>query len=226
MRNLLLLVLLPSMTSAASLESTAVSVTGEPSVAALVTSLAQPAPASTDFTEVRWLGVLARPIVLAGELRWLGEGHLERHVLKPYVEHTVIDQGMVVVRRAGEPERRFDLQRAPQLGGVLAGFEGLLSGDAEALQRVFEARVTTTADGWKLVLKPQRAELAESIRGLVAYGEAKHLRCLRMDETDGDLAVILLGDLATTKLPDKPQPSALIRLCSAEGKAAAAADSH
>lgn len=213
MQRLVLLALLSSAAPAPAVEPAAPATAAAPRVAELVARLAQPAPAQTAFTEVRWLGMLARPMVLSGALRWLGDGHLERHVTEPFVEHTIIDHGTVTVTREGEVQRQFDLRRAPQLGGLLAGFEGLLSGDAGILLQAFDVALQSRPNAWKLVLRPRSAELAESFRGLVAYGAGTEMRCLRMDETDGDLAIILLGSLAEATLPVAPEPSTVIRLC-------------
>src|SRR5487761_2512746 len=75
----------------------------------LIAGLAQPAPARTAFTEVRYVGVLTRPLILRGELVWLGGARLERDVATPYRETTRIDGARVRVVRPGQPPQDFDL---------------------------------------------------------------------------------------------------------------------
>jgi len=84
-----------------------------PGEAALIARLARPAPADTAYTEVRFVSVLKRPLVLRGELHYGGAGELGKRVDQPYRETTTISHGKVEVQRSGKPAQRFSLERAP-----------------------------------------------------------------------------------------------------------------
>ncbi len=179
----------------------------------LIASLAQPAPARTAFAEVRYVGVLTRPLILHGELAWLGGAQLERDVTEPYRETTTIDGDQVRVVRPGQSPQTFDLGRAPELKGLLTGFRALLSGDAALLRSTFTVRASGDARAWTLQLEPRNAALARRLAGISVDGSGHALRCLRMDQGNGDTSFTLLGALATTALPATPTPAALATLC-------------
>lgn len=179
----------------------------------LIASLAQPAPARTAFAEVRYVGVLTRPLILHGELAWLGGTRLERDVAEPYRETTTIDGNQVRVVRPGQPPQTFDLGRAPELKGLLTGFRALLSGDVALLRSTFTVRASGDARAWTLQLAPRDAALARRLAGISVDGSRHALRCLRMDQGNGDTSFTLLGALATSALPATPTPAALATLC-------------
>lgn len=179
----------------------------------LIAGLAQPAPARTAFTEVRYVGVLTRPLILRGELVWLGGARLERDVATPYRETTRIDGDRVRVVRPGQPPQDFDLGRAPELKGLLTGFRALLSGDAALLRGTFTVRASGDVRAWTLQLAPRDAALARRLAGISVDGSGHALRCLRMDQGNGDTSFTLLGALATSALPATPTPAALATLC-------------
>lgn len=179
----------------------------------LIAGLAQPAPARTAFAEVRYVGVLARPLILHGALVWLGGAKLERDVAEPYRETTTIDGNQVRVVRPGQPPQIFDLGRAPELKGLLTGFRALLSGDAALLGTTFAVSTSGDARAWTLELKPRDAALARRLAGISVDGSGHRLRCLRMDQSNGDTSFTLLGALAATALPAMPTPAELATLC-------------
>lgn len=179
----------------------------------LIAALGQPAPARTAFAEARFLRVLDRPLVVSGELAWLGGDRLQRRVDHPQQETASIADGEVTQQRAGKSPRHFSLARAPQLQVLLDSFVALLGGDAGRLQQAFE--ITQTGDpaaAWTLTLVPRDAKVAKTVAGITITGYAKESRCMHMQEADGDLAVDLLGPLAA-KMPAQPTREALQALC-------------
>ena len=180
----------------------------------LIAGLAQPAPAHTAFVEVRYVGVLTRPLILHGKLVWLGGAKLERDVAAPYRETTTISGDQVRIVRPGQPPpQTIDLGRAPELKGLLTGFRALLSGDAALLRATFAVSASGDARAWTLELKPRDAALARRLAGISVDGSGHRLRCLRMDQSNGDTSFTLLGALAATALPAAPTPAALATLC-------------
>jgi hypothetical protein len=179
----------------------------------LISALGRPAPARTAFAEARFMQVLDRPLVVSGELAWLGGDQLQRRVDQPNQETATIANGEVTQQRAGKKPQHFSLKRAPQLQVLLDSFVALLSGDAGRLQQAFEIRYTGVASGpWKLVLTPRDAAVAKSVASITIDGDGKQSRCMQMQEADGDLAIDLLGPLAA-KMPAQPTREALHALC-------------
>ena len=183
------------------------------STSTLIAALGQPPPARTAFAEARFLRVLDRPLVVSGELAWLGGDQLQRRVDQPKQETSTIADGEVTQQRAGKKDRTFSLKRAPQLQVLLDSFVALLSGDAARLQQAFEVRQSGDASGvWKLILLPRDPKVAKTMASITIDGYAKESRCMFMQEADGDLAVDLLGPLAP-KMPAQPTREALQALC-------------
>lgn len=180
---------------------------------ALVRTLARPAPARTAYTEVRFIGMLDRALVLRGEMTWLGGSRLQRSVVTPYPETTTIDGDTATLQRGQRAPQKFSLGRAPELKDLLGSFVALLSGDALALARNFTLHAYGDQAAWTLDLAPRDAAVARRIRDVSVDGSGKTLRCMRVDETDGDTTFTLLGPLGDAKLPDAPTPAGLATLC-------------
>jgi hypothetical protein len=179
----------------------------------LIAALGQPAPARTPFAEARFLRMLDRPLVVSGELAWLGGDRLQRRVDHPQQETASIADGEVTQQRPGKSPRHFSLARAPQLQVLLDSFVALLSGDAGRLQQAFDIQQTgDVAAVWTLTLVPRDAKVAKTVASITITGYAKESRCMHMQEADGDLAVDLLGPLAA-KMPAQPTREALQALC-------------
>lgn len=188
----------------------------EGDVQALIASLARPAPARTAFAEARFMKVLEQPLVVSGELGWLGGDKLERRVDHPTKEVSTIADGEVTQQRDGRKPRSFSLKRAPQLQVLLDSFVALLGGDASRLRQAFDVRHERHADGWTLTLTPRDARVAKTIASIEIDGRDKEPRCMRMQEADGDLAVDLLGVLAD-RMPAAPTREVLSALCKGDG---------
>ncbi|MGA9341268.1 MAG: LolA-related protein [Rhodanobacteraceae bacterium] len=178
-----------------------------------VADLKRDAPARTAYTEVRFSGLLDRPLILRGELEYLGPDKLGKRVDTPYREQTTIADGEAVVRRGDQAPRRFALSRAPELEGFLHGFAALLGGDAKALQQDFSLSSTGDAAHWRLILKPRDSRLARHIKAIEVDGSGKSARCFRTREADDDVSVLLIGPLAATNLSSHPTPGAIALLC-------------
>ncbi len=179
----------------------------------LVASLKRAAPSRTAYTEIRFSGMLDRPLILRGELEYLGPAQLGKRVDTPYREQTTVANGEASVRRDDRAARTFSLSQAPELEGFLRGFAALLGGDAATLSRDFELVARGDAANWQLTLKPRDTRLARRIRAIEVDGAATAPRCFRTSEADGDISVLLVDTLATSVLPIRPAQSQIDALC-------------
>ena len=186
-----------------------------PDTAALIASLARPAPASTAYTEIHFARLLKQPLTLRGQLDYGGAEKLGKRVDSPYKETTTITDGKATIERDGRGAKTFGLDRAPELQGLLASFSALLSGDAETMNRYYVVAHVSKANAWTLDLQPRSASLARHLKDIVIDGRDKEPRCFTMTQGDGDASVMLLGDLAATKLPDPLTRTSLETLCRA-----------
>jgi len=181
--------------------------------ATLVASLKRAAPSRTAYTEIRFSALLDRPLVLRGELEYLGPAQLGKRVDSPYREQTTIANGEATVRRGDRAPRTFSLSQAPELEGFLRGFAALLGGDVATLARDFELDASGSTANWHLILKPHDSRLARRIGALEVDGAGRTPRCFRTREADGDVSMLLVDTLATTKLPMRPSQLQIDALC-------------
>ncbi|TCV96273.1 hypothetical protein EC912_102623 [Luteibacter rhizovicinus] len=179
---------------------------------AFIATLKRPPPARTPFAEARFMRVLDKPLVVSGELAWLGGDRLERRVDAPNRETATIADGEVTQQREGKKPRSFSLQRAPQLKVLLDSFVALLGGDPSRLGDAFDVKLARGDVHWTLTLTPRDARIAKQISAIRIDGAGTEPGCMRMEEADGDVAIDLLGDLAT-KMPATPTRENLAALC-------------
>jgi hypothetical protein len=182
---------------------TTASLASEPDLDALIESLARPAPATTDFVEVRFSVLLAEPVTAGGQLEYHESGALVRRVETPYRERTELLGERVVIEREGNPPRRFSLDRAPELRALMASFGALLAGNKTVLDQHFEVAVAGQPDNWQLTLRPRDRKLARMLSAIVVDGANDSPRCFRLNEKDGEASIIAIG---TTQVADLPQP--------------------
>jgi hypothetical protein len=145
-----------------------------------------------------------RPLVVSGQLEYLGPGTLARTVQEPYHERSEIRGDTATVEREGEPPRRFSLERAPQMQALVASFAGLLSGNYTALERNFTLDLHGDASHWLLGLVPRNAQVRASIRSITVSGSDSQPRCLTTFQANEDTTVLLLGSAA--KAPGSQTP--------------------
>jgi hypothetical protein len=173
----------------------------EPDAVQLVSALKRELPARTPYTEVRFAAMLDRPLVVRGELEYLGPGKLGKRVDTPYKETTTIAGGQVSVRRGEGTPRQISLGQIPELEGFLRGFSALLGGDAAALARDFELETRGDATRWHLTLTPKDARLKRRVAAIEVDGAAAGARCFAIVDADGDANIMLVEAMATVDLP-------------------------
>jgi outer membrane lipoprotein-sorting protein len=187
----------------------------EPGLAeSLLAGMARTPPASTPFVQVSYRGVLDRPLVVSGTLRWLGGDRMERDIERPFRETAKIGDGELSVQRGGGEVHRMPLARAPQAGAMLAGFRALLGGDVSALQQDFILSAEGSEAHWVITLKPRTDRLGRRLASIVIDGRDREPRCLTVTDANGDTSITLVGALATQGLRSAaPLESALAARC-------------
>lgn len=184
-----------------------------PDTATRIATLRREAPATTTYTEVRFVDLLAKPLVLRGTLTLGVGGALIKHVESPYHETTTIVNGQVLIERDGKPKRTFSLRRVPDLAGFLESFGGLLAGDAQRLSHTYDIGESGDDHAWRLALTPKNTKLARHLRSIEVDGHAGTVRCFIINETGGDASVLLVDALANAPLPEPPVRAALETRC-------------
>lgn len=185
----------------------------DPDADALLARLARPAPDSTSFVEVRYSSLLDKPIVVAGQLEHRKDGSLVRSVAWPYREVTELHGENVSVARAGSRPRRFTLDRAPELRGMLTSFGAILQGDRQTLDQYFAVSARGTDAQWEITLTPRVNKLQRHLSRIVVNGFESSPTCFRVEEPDGDESLMALGIKGPDALPASLERGALHEWC-------------
>jgi outer membrane lipoprotein-sorting protein len=187
----------------------------EPRLAeSLLSGMARTPPVTTRFVQVSYRGVLDRPLVVSGTLRWLGGDRMQRDIDKPFKETAKIGDGELSVQRGSGDVHRMPLARAPQAGAMLAGFRALLGGDVSALQQDFTLSAQGGTAHWVITLTPRTSQLKRQLASIVIDGRAHEPRCLTVTDANGDSSITLVGAMAEAGLRSAaPLESALAARC-------------
>jgi hypothetical protein len=180
---------------------------------ALIARLAKPAPATIEFTEVRFSRLVREPLIVSGELGYSGPNSLDRRVTTPYHENTSIRGESVKVERDGEKPRSFALKHAPELRGLLTGFSTMLAGDAAELRQTFTVEATSNSDQWTLELTPKDVKAQRRLHRMDVVGAGTEPRCFSMITADGANSILLLGPVAKEPVPKDIDQKALYQRC-------------
>jgi hypothetical protein len=170
----------------------------------ILRGLARPAPASTPFIEARFSPLLSRPIVVSGELQYLGPGSLVRSVEKPRRERAEIHGEAVTVRRGDAPPQHFTLDQVPEMRSLVASFSALLSGDVATLRSAFALDLHGAPSDWTVGLTPLDPRVHASIRSILVTGSRGEPRCLTTFQANDDVDFMLLATAAGSAVPAHP----------------------
>ncbi|TAN03740.1 MAG: outer membrane lipoprotein carrier protein LolA [Rhodanobacteraceae bacterium] len=180
----------------------------------LLAKLAKAPPVSTPFIQVSYRGMLDRPLVVSGTLRWLGGDRMQRDIDKPFKETAQLGDGELSVQRGSGEVHRMPLARAPQAGAMLAGFRALLGGDLAALENDFALSAQGSQAHWVITLVPRTDQLKRQLASIVIDGRTEAPRCLTMTDANGDTSITLVGAMAKQGLQSvAPLESALAARC-------------
>ena len=161
----------------------------------ILARLERPVPSRTPFVELRGSALLEAPLRVTGEYRRPEADVLVRAVTAPHPETTTIRDGTITIER-NDKARRFALSRAPELGGLQAGFGALLAGDEAALRQHFTLASEGTTRDWRLRLAPRDATLAKTLQRIVLHGHGAEVRCIETHPAKGDVQRTLLAGAA------------------------------
>jgi Outer membrane lipoprotein carrier protein LolA-like len=190
--------------AAACLATATVAMAAGPELDAILRRLARPAPSSTPFVDARFSGLLARPLIVSGELQYLGPGSLVRSVEKPYGETAEIHGDSVSVRRGDAQPQHFSLDQAPQMRSLVTSFSALLAGDVATLRRSFTLDLHGSESDWTIGLTPLDPRVHESIRSILVTGSGGNPRCITTFQANDDVDLMLLGNAARGSVPAQP----------------------
>jgi outer membrane lipoprotein-sorting protein len=162
-------------------------------LADLMRMLAEVSVAEAAFTETRRVALLESPLVLKGRLAYMRPDRLEKHVLAPFDERTVVVGNTVTIEnRTRNRTTTLSLASAPAVLTLVESLRATLSGDVAALQRHYTLRLAGTAQEWTLALTPREPNIAALVAAIRLAGKGSQVLRFEVDETGGDTSVMVI----------------------------------
>ena len=132
--------------------------------------------------------------VLKGSLVYQRPDRLEKNVLAPYDERTVIAGDSVTIEhRTLKQTRRFSLASSAAISAFVASIRAPLAGDRAALERHYSVGLEGRQESWTLTLTPRDPKLASLVKRIQIGGAAERLRRIDVEEATGDRSVMLVS---------------------------------
>ncbi|SIT48566.1 putative transmembrane protein [Paraburkholderia piptadeniae] len=159
-------------------------------VSQITARLAQTKGVRAQFTQTQTLSAMKQPLVSTGSLVFFRERGVIWRIDTPYKATYVIgDAGVSEVDANGKRIGTKSAQGVRGVAQVSKMMRAMLGGDLSALYSQFDVDAQGTASQWKLELKPNQPQLAQSIKGLQMTG-GEFLQTLRIALANGDVTQI------------------------------------
>ncbi len=163
-------------------------------LAALMALLAAVPAAKDSFTETRHSTMLSAPLVLKGTLAYQRPDRLEKNVLAPYEEKTVIAGGSVTMEnRTLQQTRTFSLASSAPVSAFVESMRATLAGDRAALERHYQVQLEGKPEAWTMTLLPREKKLASLVKRIQIAGARERLKRIEVEEASGDRSVMLVS---------------------------------
>jgi outer membrane lipoprotein-sorting protein len=167
-------------------------------LSALMEMLALVSAAKDSFTETKHSAVLSAPLVLKGTLVYVRPDRLEKIVLAPFEERTVIAGNSVTIEnRTLKQTRTFSLASSAPVSAFVESMRATLAGDRAALERHYNVQLEGRPEAWILSLMPREQKLASLVKRIQIAGVREQLKRIEVEEAAGDRSVMLIS-------PDQP----------------------
>jgi outer membrane lipoprotein-sorting protein len=163
-------------------------------LAALMDLLASVPAAKDNFVETRHSALLNAPLVLKGSLAYTRPDRLEKNVLAPFEERTIIAGNSVTIdNRTLKQTRTFSLTASAPVSALVASMRATLAGDRAALERHYGIQLEGQADAWTLNLVPRDPKLAALVKRIQIAGMRERVKRIEIEEGSGDRSVMVIG---------------------------------
>jgi outer membrane lipoprotein-sorting protein len=149
------------------------------------------------FVEKRRVEMLDRTLESSGRLSFSAPDHFVRETLAPRHEKLAVT-GNVLTMSLGERSRTLQLDSAPEAAVIVEAIRGTLTGNREALERLFLAAVSGTAERWALELVPRDLRLRGQVASVRLSGQRSAVREVQVMLADGDRSTMTIEPLSRT----------------------------
>ncbi|HEY9023437.1 MAG TPA: LolA-related protein [Burkholderiaceae bacterium] len=148
------------------------------------------------FVEKREVSVLDRTVTTSGRLSFEAPDTFVRENLKPSRERVAVVGNTLTMSR-GSNTRSVALDSVPEAAVVIEAIRGTLTGNRDALQRVFDASVAGSAERWTLDLVPREARLRTQVSSVRVTGQRADVREIQVVMPDGDRSTMTIEPITS-----------------------------
>jgi hypothetical protein len=152
----------------------------------LMTTLRSVRHMEARYIEHRFLHVLKSPIESRGTLRFAAPARLEKATDGSEECLTIDGDRLTIERGSGAAPVVLSLREHSEIGVLVESIRATLSGDGEALRRIFDVTLSGTLSHWLLVLQPRDAAQHEVLQWMRVSGYAERITAIDSADGDGD----------------------------------------
>ena len=160
-------------------------------LAQLTQLLASRRSGEATFVEKREVSVLDRTVMTSGRLSFEAPDTFVRENLKPQRERVAVVGNMLTMSR-GDRTRSVALDSLPEASVIIEAIRGTLTGNRDALQKLFEANVSGNAERWSLELVPRDPRLRAQVASVRVSGRQAEAREMLVVMPDGDRSTMTI----------------------------------
>ena len=171
----------------------------------LMLGLARTQAGEATFVEQRQVAVLDRTLLSSGRLWFEAPDTFVRETLRPAQERLAVAGNRVTLSR-GERSRTMELDAVPEAAVIVEAIRGTLTGNRQALERLFSAAVSGTAERWSLDLVPRDARLRGQVASVRVSGHEGIVREVQVLLADGDRSVMTIEPIGGS-VPGRRRPA-------------------
>ena len=169
-------------------------------LAQLTAELARVKSGEASFSEKRRIEMLDRTLESSGRLTFRAPDRFTRETLKPRREKLEV-VGNLLTMSIGERSRTVQLDSAPEAAVIVEAVRGTLTGNQEALERLFVTAVSGNAERWSLELVPRDLRLRGQVASVRVTGRESAVREVQVMLADGDRSTMTIEPLASGGAP-------------------------
>ena len=147
------------------------------------------------FVEKREVSVLDRTVMTSGRLSFEAPDTFVRENLKPQRERVAVVGNMLTMSR-GDRSRSVALDSLPEASVIIEAIRGTLTGNRDALQKLFETSVSGNAERWSLELVPRDVRLRAQVATVRVSGRQAEVREMLVVMPDGDRSTMTIEPVA------------------------------
>lgn len=169
-------------------------------LAQLTAQLARVRSGEASFVEKRRVEMLDRTLESSGRLSFRSPDMFTRETLRPRREKLEV-AGNLLTMSIGERSRTVQLDSAPEAAVIVEAVRGTLTGNREALERLFVTAVSGSAERWSLELVPRDLSLRGQVASVRVTGRETAVREVQVMLADGDRSTMTIEPISSGGAP-------------------------